>query len=970
MGRAQVLSVFVATFLVGAANAERLTAKRALELGLTRPMIQRALERPGSKLVAKLVGGVADVEQRLGDTNQVVKPTDLERAPAQTRRFMAAVYARTGSRDLTLGEITEAAPAAIADLVGNPWDGRAREADPLHLAATTETVDALAHDYHRIVTVGGRAPNEYVAITKLNNGIWARVRRALPRLFPPPTTKKPVARPLEPADIARLSRRWKAEVLTRKLTAREFMVAENLSVGQLAALQRDQRRFPPPLSKGPRKGGEFARDDALLEAVGAKASEMFAVDPLIRSEDVNRVLNADPRFTKRFGRMTQGRYIKLKARDEKGRFPPIYDLSVILPRLADEVRAHYTADEGLRPSELVAAMRVKHPRFSRSRLEQLREKYPDLAREADRGAIPRETGSARSLRAGRAVVEILRLLIDVAPPYTDETRLGEAVNRLLVLRGLEPYPSGKHAVASLRHAAGGLKMRERWDALAREIYVEYARAAEKGTDEFAIWRAVRKDYPQLSHAVVARLRPRWKGVPKVGQGDRKTPVRFRGGWDPARVFASPPEELAARTQYARIPMRLPLLDELVDGLGGNEPLNHMNGLMVSHLLGSSYPLVHALRKAGASTGAFTIVGTPYGTNEAVHAALVDDGFDVRVPELSPEAYEAEVAKALDQVVARHRLNGRPVVVLDDGGLVTQLLHRDPRYADVRGAFKIVEQTTRGINVAHETKLEALIVNVARSISKRAEGRYIGRAVAAKVSQALARVGQKTAEKEAVVFGFGVVGSAVARELAGAQAQVTIVETNPVRARRAERLGYRVVSAEEALPTADIVIGATGDTSLSLALMRKLKDGAVIASASSKQVEFAMKDLEAAASWRKVIKASSPLVKLPTARYRLGAKEITVLGDGWPINFDGDVEDIPAEEIQLTRAAMFLGALQAASLRADNRKNRRIIPLDRTADRKLLARHQELRKGQPLGAIGDPDAWPDVIRGLAVTLAGP
>jgi hypothetical protein len=32
----------------------------------------------------------------------------------------------------------------------------------------------------------------------------------------------------------------------------------------------------------------------------------------------------------------------------------------------------------------------------------------------------------------------------------------------------------------------------------------------------------------------------------------------------------------------------------------------------------------------------------------------------------------------------------------------------------------------------------------------------------------------------------------------------------------------------------------------------------------------------------------------------------VLGDGWPVNFDGDVEDIAPQKIQLTRTPMFEG----------------------------------------------------------------
>ena len=80
-------------------------------------------------------------------------------------------------------------------------------------------------------------------------------------------------------------------------------------------------------------------------------------------------------------------------------------------------------------------------------------------------------------------------------------------------------------------------------------------------------------------------------------------------------------------------------------------------------------MVRALRAAGAPDRGMIVVGTPYGTNEAVRETLVHDGFDVRVPELTIEAYRREVERALDDIVARHRKNLRPVIVLDDGPLI-------------------------------------------------------------------------------------------------------------------------------------------------------------------------------------------------------------------------------------------------------------------------------------------------------------
>ena len=107
--------------------------------------------------------------------------------------------------------------------------------------------------------------------------------------------------------------------------------------------------------------------------------------------------------------------------------------------------------------------------------------------------------------------------------------------------------------------------------------------------------------------------------------------------------------------------------------------------------------------------------------------------------------------------------------------------------------------------------------------------------------------------------------------------------------------------------------------------------------------------------------------LPTASYKLGKQTLTMLGDGWPINFDGGVEDLPPEEIQLTRCVMFAGALQAASLKPHRLKNKGIIPLDAEEDATLLERYTKLMEelsDEPERPIGNPDDWADVVREIA------
>ena len=109
-------------------------------------------------------------------------------------------------------------------------------------------------------------------------------------------------------------------------------------------------------------------------------------------------------------------------------------------------------------------------------------------------------------------------------------------------------------------------------------------------------------------------------------------------------------------------------------------------------------------------------------------------------------------------------------------------------------------------------------------------------------------------------------------------------------------------------------------------------------------------------------SGEPLVSLPTARYRLGKKDLFVVGDGFPVNFDGGVQSVPPEKIQLTDAAMLAALFQASRIGSNQRG---IVELDHATDQKLLARHRAHRAAltsKPV--VYDPAAWRDVVKDIA------
>jgi S-adenosylhomocysteine hydrolase len=145
---------------------------------------------------------------------------------------------------------------------------------------------------------------------------------------------------------------------------------------------------------------------------------------------------------------------------------------------------------------------------------------------------------------------------------------------------------------------------------------------------------------------------------------------------------------------------------------------------------------------------------------------------------------------------------------------------------------------------------------------------------------------------------------------------------------------------------DIVIGATGVQSITAEDIGYLKDGAIIGSASSKLVEIDVDALAAGDANPAIVDGKS---HPPSVRYDLGGRKVTLLARGFPLNFDGEAENIPPEQIQLTRALMVLGLLQATQ--------------SKVAGVRRLDPKMELALLQKFDELGGGDASPEIRKAL-------
>jgi adenosylhomocysteinase len=101
-------------------------------------------------------------------------------------------------------------------------------------------------------------------------------------------------------------------------------------------------------------------------------------------------------------------------------------------------------------------------------------------------------------------------------------------------------------------------------------------------------------------------------------------------------------------------------------------------------------------------------------------------------------------------------------------------------------------------------------------------------------------------KLAVVCGYGDVGKGSAAALRAQGARVIVTEIDPICALQAAMEGYTVTTVEDALPTADIFVTATGNKDIiTLDHMRRMKDQAIVCNIGHFDNEIQVEALQAA-----------------------------------------------------------------------------------------------------------------------------
>ncbi|MFO7563740.1 MAG: adenosylhomocysteinase [Enhygromyxa sp.] len=281
---------------------------------------------------------------------------------------------------------------------------------------------------------------------------------------------------------------------------------------------------------------------------------------------------------------------------------------------------------------------------------------------------------------------------------------------------------------------------------------------------------------------------------------------------------------AGRKQIALAEKEMPGLMALRERYGASKPLAGARICGCLHMTVQTAVLIETLTALGASVRWSSC--NIYSTQDEAAAAIAVTGVPVY-------AWKGETEEeywwCIEQTLRWPDGSG-PNLLLDDGGDLTLLVHRDhPKLlADIKG---LSEETTTGVHglqkMAEKGELKVPAINVNDSVTKSKFDNLYGcrESLADGIKRATDIM---VAGKTVVVCGYGDVGKGCAQSMRGFGARVIVTEIDPICALQAAMEGYEVTTMEEAAAAGDIFVTATGCCDvITLEHMAQMKDEAIV-----------------------------------------------------------------------------------------------------------------------------------------------
>jgi len=333
------------------------------------------------------------------------------------------------------------------------------------------------------------------------------------------------------------------------------------------------------------------------------------------------------------------------------------------------------------------------------------------------------------------------------------------------------------------------------------------------------------------------------------------------------------------------------LSQLVNRLDLQHDKRHRY-IIVSHLFDDTLRMLAAMEPVCEFDAIF---GIPYSSNRPGVAQRWAARFGDKI-HIAPDLarMEAALVAELGRSLALCQRRNQKLIVQDVGGFVVPLLHT--YFADrLRLVKGVVEITKQGVWRSEEVDLKIPVLHCADSELKRLEARRCGETVARCLDGVVRSFGLSLAGRPVTVMGAGWIGMATAHGLRRLDAVVEVVDRDPLRVTEARLEGFAASITPRRLEATQLIVGATGRTSITAEMLDRLPNNAFVASASSRRIEIETDHLDAQAKMH--VSDAVDAVYLPDQRKPGAAKTVLLVNDGYPANFIPGSGSVPDEIVE-------------------------------------------------------------------------
>jgi len=320
-------------------------------------------------------------------------------------------------------------------------------------------------------------------------------------------------------------------------------------------------------------------------------------------------------------------------------------------------------------------------------------------------------------------------------------------------------------------------------------------------------------------------------------------------------------------------------------------------LVIQHLLADTAHFVTLLRAAGFEV--YRVIGVEYSSKPTVLQRLVKGGFDAVVPRF-PDL-PATIRKALREFRGSSSGVARQLVIHEVGGYCADIVRLAPGLIP-ETCVGVVEETKQGLWRYHKVRaLGYPVLHIADSRLKNVEASYIGQAVARSLLEDIESVRVRREGCTVGVLGSGVIGRSIHMSLSRLGLSVASWDKSPTARMAMTERGFAVVKRAPLLKSSDAVIGATGARSISWPDLRDMKDGVILASASSRTIELPVGDIRKYGA-RGVRQGYVEAYSMPWG------KTVNLVHGGFPVNFRRRSLPFPVADLMFAQIAVCIGKL--------------------------------------------------------------